>query len=45
MLERDTVEKLHRNEGLTVLLIDLVDSANAGMVKRRRCLRLALEAA
>ena len=38
------VQKLHDDEGLTVLLLDLMDGADIGMVQRGRCLSLALEA-
>ena len=38
------VQKLHDDEGLTVLLPDLMDGADIGMVQRGRCLSLTLEA-
>ena len=34
---------IHRDEGLAVLLADVVDSANIRVVQRRRSLRFALE--
>ena len=35
MRQRHPVEKLHRNEGLAVVLRDFVDGANVGMVQGR----------
>src|SRR2546426_6131905 len=43
MLQRHTIQKLHRDERLTILLADVVDRANVGMVQGGRCLRLASE--
>ncbi len=43
MLQRHAVQKLHGDERLAVLLADLVDGADVGMVQRGRGLRLALE--
>ena len=45
MLQRLPVEKLHRNERLTVVLADFVDGANVGMVQGGRSLCLTVEAA
>ena len=45
MLQRQPVQKLHRDEGLAVLLVNLVDGADIRMVERRSGLRLALKAA
>ena len=44
VLQRHAVEKLHDNEGLPVLLPNLVDGADIGMIQRGGGLRLALEA-
>ncbi len=44
MLERDAVEEFHGDKRLAVLLANVVDRANVGMVQRRCCLRFALEA-
>ena len=45
VLQRRTIEKLHDDERHPILLIDLVDGANVGMVQCRGGLCLALEAA
>ena len=44
MLQRQAVQKLHDDERMAVLLPDLVDRADIGMVQRRGRLRLPLEA-
>src|SRR5580704_1203396 len=44
MLERQAVQKLHGDERLPVLLADLINGADVGMVQRRCSLRLALKA-
>src|SRR3981189_2316039 len=44
MLERQSIQVLHRDEGLAVLLVNLVDRADVWMVQRGRGLRFALEA-
>src|SRR6516164_4818639 len=38
-----TIEKFHGDERHTVLLVNLVDSANVGVVQSRGCLCLSLE--
>jgi len=43
VLEGDAFQKLHRNERLTVLVVNFVDRADVRMVQRRSRLRLALE--
>ncbi len=43
MRQRYPVEKLHGDEGLTILLADVVDSANVGVVQRGCSLGLALK--
>jgi len=43
MFQRDTVQKLHRNESLAILLPDVVNRANIRMVQGGSSLRLALE--
>ena len=45
VLQRHAVQKLHGDERLAVLLADVVDRADVGMVQRGGGLRLALEAA
>src|SRR5215469_13284669 len=42
-LEGDTLEKLHGDERLPILLADVVDGADIGVVQRRSCLRFALK--
>ena len=44
MLQRQPVQKLHDDEGLAVLLPDLVDRADIGMVQCRSGLSFSLEA-
>src|ERR1700685_4073890 len=44
MLQRYPVEKLHNQERMAILLPDLVDGADIGMIECRRRLRLPLEA-
>src|SRR5208282_5754444 len=44
MLQRYTVEKLHDQEGMAILLPDFMDGTDIGMIEGRRRLRLALEA-
>src|ERR1700675_4865047 len=44
MLERQSIQKLHHDEGLTILLPDFIDRADIGMVEGRGRLRLPLEA-
>src|SRR5579862_1790594 len=43
-LQRHTVEKLHGDEGMAVLLTDVVNGADVGMIQRGGGLRFALEA-
>jgi hypothetical protein len=43
VLERQAIEKLHGDERLAIVLINLVKRADIGMVQRRRSLGLALE--
>jgi len=43
MLERDAIEKLHDQEGMPILLSDLMNSADIRMIERRSGLRLALK--
>src|SRR5271166_4608418 len=45
MLQSLSFKKLHRDERQAVLLVDLVNGADVGMVKSRCGLRLALKAA
>ena len=45
VFQRDPVQKLHHDEGLSVLLVNLMNSADVGMIQRRRCFGLALEPA
>ena len=42
--QRLALEQLHRDEVLALVLVDLVDRADAGVVERRGGARLALEA-
>ena len=44
MLQRHAVQKFHGDEGLPILLADVVDGADVGMVQRRRGLGFALKA-
>ena len=44
MCQRHPVQKLHGNEGLFVMLADLIDGADFGMVQRGSCPRLSAEA-
>ena len=44
MFQGLAIQKLHCNEGRAVLLINLVDSADAWMIQCRGSLRLTLEA-
>src|SRR6202035_2226958 len=39
------LEKLHRDESISIVLVDLVNGADVGMVQGRSGLRLPLEAA
>ena len=43
MLQRHAIEKLHGDERMPILLADLVNRADVGMVQRRRRPRLAPE--
>ena len=43
VLQRHAVQKLHGDEGLAVLLADVVNRADVGMVQRGRGLRFALK--
>ena len=43
MLQRHAVQKLHDNEGLTILLINLMDRADVWVIESRSRLRFALE--
>ena len=43
MLQCHPVQKLHRDERLAVLLADVVDGADVGMIQRGRSLGLALK--
>jgi len=45
VLQGLTVEKLHRDEGLTVVFADFIDGANIWMVQGRSSLCLTVEAA
>jgi hypothetical protein len=45
MLEGHTVQILHNDEGLPIVLADLINSANIRVVQRRSSLGFALEAA
>jgi hypothetical protein len=42
LVERHAFRKLHRDEVLTLKLVDLVDGSDIGMVQRRSRARLAL---
>src|ERR1700737_3742963 len=44
VLQPHSVQTLHDNEGLSLVLPNLVDGANVGMVERGRCPSLASEA-
>jgi hypothetical protein len=44
MLQGHTIQKLHGDEGVAVLVVNLVDGTNVRMFQRRGSLRLALEA-
>jgi hypothetical protein len=44
MLERLSLQQLHRNEALTVRFVDLVDRADVRMIERGRSEGFALEA-
>ena len=43
MVERDAIEELHGDEGLALVLPDIVDGANVGMVESGRGLSFATE--
>ena len=43
VLQRQPVQKLHGDEGLAVLLADVVNGADVGMIQRGGGLRFALE--
>ncbi len=45
MLERDAIQEFHGDEGMSLVLTDVVDGADVGMIQGRGSLRLALEAA
>src|ERR1017187_849204 len=45
MLQRHAVQKFHDHEGLPVLLVNLIDGADVGMVQGRCSFGLPLEAA
>src|SRR5579864_5421229 len=45
LLQRGSFQKLHRDERLAVVLTDLVNGANAGMVQSGSGLRFALKTA
>ena len=45
VLERHAVEKFHRDEGLPVLIVNLVDGADIGVVQGGSGLRFPLKAA
>ena len=44
VLERCALEQLHGDEGLSVLIADVMDGADVGMVQSRRGLRFSLKA-
>src|SRR5262245_6077758 len=44
LLQRFTLEQLHGDETPSLVLVDVVDRADMGMLERRRGLRLALQA-
>jgi len=44
VLQRGTVQILHRNEGSPVFFANLVNGANVGMIQCRCCLRFPAEA-
>lgn len=44
VLDRHPIQKLHGDERPSLLLTNVVDSANIGVIQRRRGLRLALKA-
>ena len=44
VLERQAIEKLHGDERLAFMLVNVVNGADVGMIQRRSGLRLALEA-
>ena len=44
VLERDAVEEFHGDERLAVLLANVVDGADVGVIQRRSCLSFALKA-
>ena len=43
MLQRYAIQKLHRDEGVPVLLANVMDGADIRMIQGRRSLRLALK--
>src|ERR1700686_1250336 len=43
MLQRHAIQELHNDERQTVLLIDFMNGANVGMIKRRSRLCLSLK--
>jgi hypothetical protein len=44
MFQGYSIEELHYDERATILLVNLMDRANVGMVEGRRRFRLALKA-
>src|SRR6266404_1587722 len=44
VLERVSFQQFHRNEGLPLVLFDLVNRADVGMIQSRCCLRLTFKA-
>ena len=45
VLQRQSIQKLHGDEGLAMLVVHFVDGADVGMVQRRSGLGLTLESA
>ncbi len=44
MFQGDAIQKLHDDEGLIVIVVNLMDGADVGMVQGRSCARLAAKA-